>query len=90
MTPSLFIPAILAILWTGLVPVAYTILAQSFGQSRVRPVTANLIYTIQPICTAIFAFLLLQETLGPAGFFGGTLIGAAVLLVVMDTSSEGN
>jgi drug/metabolite transporter (DMT)-like permease len=87
MTPSIFIPAILATIWTGLVPVAYTILAQSYGQSRVRPVTANLIYTIQPICTAIFAYLLLQETLGLAGFFGGTLIGAAVLLVVLDYSS---
>ena len=68
--------------WTGLVPVAYTIFAQSFGQSRVSPTTANLIYTIQPFFTALIAFLVLGETLGPAGYVGGTLIGVAVLLVI--------
>jgi drug/metabolite transporter (DMT)-like permease len=74
-------PALLATLWIGLVTVAYTIYAQSYGQSRIRPVTANLIYTIQPICTALFAWFLLGESLGPAGYAGGALIGAAVLLV---------
>ena len=64
-----------------LVTVAYTIYAQSYGQSRVRPATANLIYTTQPICTAIFAWFLLGESLGPAGYIGGSLIGFAVLLV---------
>ena len=80
-----WLPAMWAVLWTGWVTVAYTIYAQSYGQSRVRPTTANLIYTIQPICTAIFAFCLLGETLGPAGFVGGALIGAAVLLVALPT-----
>jgi drug/metabolite transporter (DMT)-like permease len=75
---------VLAILWTGLVTVAYTIYAQSFGQSRVSPTDANLIYTIQPICTAVFAWILLGETLGPAGYVGGALIGSAVYLVAVD------
>jgi drug/metabolite transporter (DMT)-like permease len=81
-------PAAAAILWTGWVTVAYTIYAQSYGQSRVRPVTANLIYTIQPVCTATFAWLLLGETLCAAGYLGGALIGSAVLLVTTQKTGE--
>ena len=83
LTASTWLPTIWAILWTGLVTVAYTIYAQSYGQRRVNPATANLIYTFQPICTAIFAWALLGETLGPAGIVGGGLIGVAVLLVTV-------
>mmetsp|Transcript_17514 Transcript_17514/g.31605 ORF Transcript_17514/g.31605 Transcript_17514/m.31605 type:complete len:444 (-) Transcript_17514:175-1506(-) len=72
----------LATLWTGLVTVAYTIYAQSYGQSRVPAASANLIYTIQPLFTAAIAFLLLGESLGVYGYAGGALIGASVLLVV--------
>lgn len=82
LTLSTIGPALAVILWTGMIGVAYTISAQTYGQSQVRPATANLIYTIQPICTALFAWALLGETLGPAGYLGGGLIGMAVLLVV--------
>jgi len=72
----------LATLWTGSIPVAYTIFAQSFGQTVVPAVTANLIYTTQPFFTAIVAYLLLGERLGTYGYIGGMLIGVAVLFVV--------
>ena len=72
--------AALATLWTGLVSTAYTTYAQSFGQRRVKPADANLIYSLQPIFTAVFAFLLLGETMGEWGFVGGALVGAAVYL----------
>jgi drug/metabolite transporter (DMT)-like permease len=72
--------------WTGLVPVAYTIYAQSFGQSRVAPATANLIYTIQPFFTALVAYIVLGESLGFSGYIGGLLIAAAVLLVIQSDS----
>jgi drug/metabolite transporter (DMT)-like permease len=78
------LPAIAAVLWTGLVTVAYTIYAQSFGQARVSPTDSNIIYTIQPICTAAFAWTLLGETLGIEGFLGGALIGIAVFNVATD------
>jgi drug/metabolite transporter (DMT)-like permease len=78
----------IATLWTGLVTVAYTIYAQSFGQSRVPAATANLIYTIQPFFTALVAFLVLGERLGPYGYVGGSLIGAAVFLVVADDKQD--
>jgi drug/metabolite transporter (DMT)-like permease len=74
--------------WVGIVTVAYTIYAQSFGQSRVSPASANLIYAIQPIFTAFFAWTLLGEKLGIFGYAGGLLIGLAVLLVVKDGESN--
>jgi drug/metabolite transporter (DMT)-like permease len=72
----------LATFWIGAVTVAYTIYAQSYGQSRVTAVTANLIYSSQPIFTAMVAYFLLGESLGANGYIGGMLIGAAVLLVI--------
>lgn len=83
---SVLFPAAVAVIWTGLVTCAYTIYAQSYGQSRVRPVTANLIYTIQPVCTALVAYMLLGESLGPAGYLGGALIGSAVVLVSTESA----
>lgn len=82
--------ALLACLWTGWVTCAYTIYAQSFGQKRVRnPTFANLIYTMQPLFSAGFAWWLLGETLGPWGFAGGSLIVFAVALsTVTETAIE--
>jgi drug/metabolite transporter (DMT)-like permease len=87
MSWTAWLPAIGATLWTGWVTCAYTIFAQSYGQSRVNPTDANLIYTIQPLFTALFAFALLGETIGPLGVLGGVLIGAAVYNVAAE---EGN
>ena len=79
----------LATAWIGAVTVAYTIYAQSFGQSKIPAVTANLIYSSQPIFTAMVAFLLLGESLGVNGYAGGVLIGAAVVLVIAtETKAE--
>jgi len=71
-----------ATVWIGAVTVAYTIYAQSYGQSRVPAVTANLVYTSQPLFTALVAYAVLGESLGPNELIGGLLIGAAVLLVI--------
>lgn len=87
---SAVISAVGATLWTGLVTCAYTIFAQSYGQKRVGPTDANLIYSIQPICTALFAFVLLGETMGPAGVVGGAFIGAAVYLVTAVGGDSGD
>lgn len=89
LTMSILLPAIAAVFWTGLVTCGYTIYAQSFGQSRVNPTDANLIYTIQPVFTALFAWGLLGETLGPAGYIGGALIGSAVYIVATSDDDSG-
>lgn len=47
--------------------------------SRLPSSTANLIATAEPICTAVFAYLLLGELLSPLQLSGGLLIIAGVL-----------
>lgn len=84
---SILLPAFGSVLWTGWITCAYTIWAQSFGQSKVSPTSANLIYTFQPIFTAMFAYVLLGEKMGSVGFLGGSIIATAVYIVA---SNEGN
>lgn len=74
--------ASLATLWAGWVSTAYVVAAQSFGQQRVtNPAQANLIYSLQPIFTAVFAYFLLGESMESTGVIGGGLILVAVLVV---------
>jgi drug/metabolite transporter (DMT)-like permease len=72
-----------AVLWTGIITCAYTIYAQSFGQQRLKPTEASLIYSSQPIFSSIFAFFFLGETLGPLGVIGGAMVAAAVAFVAL-------
>jgi len=88
LTIDVLLPAIGAIFWTGWITCAYTIYAQSFGQSRVSPTSANLIYTFQPIFTALFGWLLLGETMGPSGFIGGAIIAFSVYMVASASFDE--
>ena len=69
----------LAALWCGTLTCAYTIWAQSFGQRAIRPARANLVYTSQPIFSALFAALLLDERPTPAIFIGGACILTAII-----------
>ena len=70
-----------ACLWTGLVTTCYLVFAQSYGQQHVKASDANLIYSLQPLFTALFAYLMLGETLQPMGYVGGALIFSGVYLV---------
>jgi drug/metabolite transporter (DMT)-like permease len=88
LTLPVLMPAIGAVFWTGWVTCAYTIYAQSFGQSRVSPTGANLIYTFQPIFTALFGWLLLGETMGASGFVGGAIIAFSVYVVASASFDE--
>jgi len=81
--------AIGAIMWTGVVTCAYTIFAQSYGQSRLQnPVLANLIYSAQPIFSAGFAYWLIGEKMSNFGFIGGALIGLALGIVSLDVTAN--
>jgi drug/metabolite transporter (DMT)-like permease len=77
-----------AILWTGMITSAYTIYAQSFGQSRINPVDSNLIYTTQPLFSSLFAYGLLGEQLGVLGWLGAAFIGVALGLVAFGNEAD--
>jgi len=66
-------------LYLGLVATALTSVLQAFGQSKIPPEDAALIYALDPVWGAGFAYLLLGEQLGPEGFVGAGLITAAAI-----------
>ena len=70
-----------AVTWAGLMCTALVVALQSHGQRWVQPSDANLLYSLQPLCTAWFASWLLGEQLDTKGLVGGGIILAAVLLV---------
>ena len=72
-----------AVVWCGAVTCAYTIWAQSFGQRGVPAARANLVYTSQPVFSALFAFGLLHEVPTAATLAGGGLILIAVAAEVL-------
>lgn len=73
-------PLWLAVLWNGAVATALTNSLQSFGQQRIAPTTANLLYTTQPIWAAFFSFWFLHDRLSPTAIGGIAVLMVAVLL----------
>lgn len=71
---------IAVILWTGLFPSAISGWAQTKGQQGVKPSEAVLIYATQPLWSTGLAAILLGESFGVKGFFGGALIVLSSLL----------
>jgi drug/metabolite transporter (DMT)-like permease len=78
------------VLWCGTAGNAYALYAQSAGQRTVAPSDANLVYSLQPVFTALFAYLLLGETMDAAGLAGGALVLAAVYLVAAEALLSGS
>lgn len=75
--------------WCGAVTVAYTIWAQSFGQSSGMSATqANLIYTTQPLWSVLFAALLVSEVPTSSEALGGAVIAAALWLAASDEAAQ--
>ena len=75
------------VLWNGVVTTAFPTWAQSFGQARVSAGTAQVLYSLQPLWSSLFGFLLLGETFSAAGGAGAALILAAVLLAGTDAGA---
>ncbi|MGI5860974.1 MAG: DMT family transporter [Myxococcales bacterium] len=68
------------ILFTGVFASALFVYAQLWAQARVSAVRAALIFTLEPLLSALFSRLLLNDPLPPTTLTGGGLIVAAVLL----------
>lgn len=70
--------------WGGLfylaiVATIFTMAGQTWGQRLVAPERAALVFTLEPVFAAVFAMLLLGETLPPAGILGSTLIMTGII-----------
>ena len=69
------------LLYSAVVPGAAADVLQARGQAKVAASEAQVLLGAQPLWTALFGAVLLNERLGPAGAAGAGLIVAAVLLV---------
>lgn len=67
------------ILYLAVVTTALTNWMQAVGQKSVPAERAAVIYAMDPVYAAGFAYLLLGETLGPAGLVGAAIITGAAL-----------
>jgi len=70
--------------WTGLIYLAtvatvLTTVGQAWGQSLVSPERAALVFTLEPVFAAVFAVLLLGESLPPEGILGSILIMVGIV-----------
>ena len=76
--------ALAIVTWVGLVTTAFPTWGQSFGQASIDAGTATVIYTAQPLWSAVFGFALLGERLNGQSLAGAAAIFAAVALVAWD------
>lgn len=79
-TPVVFGGSVwLGLLYLALLGTILTTAGQTWGQKTVSPERAALVFTLEPVFAAFFAFFLLGETLPPQGLVGGLLIMAGII-----------
>jgi len=71
---------IFALLYTGIFATLVTTALQTKYQRRVSPSKAGIIYSFEPIFSAIFAFIIINEQLSILGYFGCGLIFLGLLI----------
>jgi drug/metabolite transporter (DMT)-like permease len=68
--------------WLACLALVSTVAAVSLffaGLGRAGPTAASILSTVEPVVTALLAFIVFGETLGPVQLLGGALVLAAVL-----------
>ena len=73
-----------AILALSVFCTAFAFIAQTIAQKHTSPTHTGLIFTLEPVFTAIFAFAFLNEVLTKAAYFGGGILLLSILLVELD------
>ena len=76
-----------AALFLGIVCSGVCLVIQSVYQKHTTASRASLIFTLEPVFSAIFAFFLLGERIGVKGYIGSALMLASLVLVEVDVSA---
>jgi DME family drug/metabolite transporter len=69
------------VLFVGLAGTLSPFLLYVWGIRRVRAERATIAATLEPVLAALFAWVLLDQSLGPMQISGGVLVCAAVVLL---------
>jgi drug/metabolite transporter (DMT)-like permease len=62
------------VFYTGLLTTDVVLLMEVYALQDVSSVEASIIYTLEPVVGALFAFVLLGERIGPVGILGASII----------------
>jgi len=73
-------PVVAAVLFLGVGATAFAFLVQNVAQRFTSPTHTALVFTMEPVFAALFAYALLGEQLGPRALAGGALILAGMLV----------
>ncbi len=76
------------LLYLGLLGTAIVIWLQTVAQKWIKAEEAALLYTLEPIFSAIFSFLLLGEQFGISGFIGAAFVLSAIVISQNSLESE--
>ena len=74
--------------WNGAITTAATMYCQSYGQRKVRPTEANLIYTSQPVWAILFAYYFLGERIDVAILPAVALLFCSIGISLFETSNN--
>ncbi len=78
--PARLAPHLPALLYLGVVATAGMFFLQALAQRHVAAEKAAIVYAMEPVFAALFGWLLLSESLGLRGAFGGALVVVAMVL----------
>eukprot|EP00903_Cladosiphon_okamuranus_P011719 g11021.t1 len=85
--PDLLLVFIAVAVWNGALTSAYAMWAQTRGQASVAPSEANLVYSLQPLWSVLFAVVLLKESFRPVEAAGAALLLLSLFLVTTQSDS---
>ncbi len=93
--PALDVAAVQPVAWgviafLALLSTCLTFLLQTLALGRLSSTTVSLLLTGEPVLTALFAFLLLGETLSGAGLMGAAIIVATIVAATCVDGREDN
>jgi drug/metabolite transporter (DMT)-like permease len=77
---ALTLPVIASVLFMGVCATAFAFLMQNVAQRFTSPTHTALVFTMEPVFAAVFAYVLLSEQLSARALIGGLLILAGMLL----------
>lgn len=77
-----------AILGLALICSAYGFVMQPIAQKYTTPESAGFLFSLEPIFSAILAFIFLHEIMGLQGYFGAILILAGVLVANVTSKKQ--
>lgn len=75
--------------YMGIVATALVLFLQNWAQQYTSASRAALIFTLEPVFTAIFAYIILAERLSSQVFWGGGLILAGIIIAELKFKKEG-